>query len=66
MYRPLSIKHFQTRNRPGGGKNMKYEAGDVKESKPCKNDHAEQYIKNNKKGTLVQYCKRCDRQLKVR
>lgn len=45
---------------------MKYEAKDVKESKPCKNDHINQYVEIDKKGKTWQKCYGCDRQLVVR
>jgi len=44
---------------------MKYEAKDVKESKPCKNGHKYQFVEADKKGIKWQYCSGCDRRLLI-
>lgn len=45
---------------------MKNEPKDVKESKPCKNDHINQFTEVDKKGIVWQECCGCDRKLFVR
>ncbi len=45
---------------------MIYEAKDVKNTEKCETRHKYQYIEEDKKGYVWQYCIDCDRKLLVR
>ena len=45
---------------------MKDGVKDVKESKPCRNDHENQYVHADQNGNIWQFCTGCDRKLWVR
>lgn len=45
---------------------MKNEPKDVKELKPCKDNHRFQWTEKDRKGEVWQYCVGCDRKLTVR